>query len=229
MVSDNVSHMISESVSQAIFRRFARHFVHPTGPLGRGAGWIMATRGSNRARNRWAVSLLDIEPSDRVLEIGFGPGIAIKEIARLAIDGHVCGVDHSDVMVRQASRRNAQAVRSGRVDLRLGSVERLPAFDEPFDKILAVNVIPFLANPVASLTELRALLAVGGRISIVHQPRVPGASDETSARGGQLIAAQLAQAGFSAVRVETLKLKPAAVAVLGVNSSDPERHPDTTV
>jgi SAM-dependent methyltransferase len=181
----------------------------------------MATRSSNRARNRWAVSLLDIEPSDRVLEIGSGPGLAIREIARLAAGGYVCGVDHSAVMVRQASRRNAQAVRSGRVDLRIGSAERLPEFDKPFDKILAVNVIPFLADPVASLTDFRALLAAGGRIAIVHQPRVPGATDETSALTGQRIAAQLAQAGLSDVHIETLHLRPAAVGVLGVNASDP--------
>jgi hypothetical protein len=125
-------------------------------------------------------------------------------------------------MVRQASRRNAQALRSGRVDLRLGSVERLPSFDEPFDKILAVNVIPFVADPVAFLTDARALLVVGGRIAIAHQPRCPGATDETSALGGQRIATQLARAGFSAIRVETLKLKSAAVCVLGVNGDGGE-------
>jgi ubiquinone/menaquinone biosynthesis C-methylase UbiE len=179
----------------------------------------MGARASNRERNRWAVSLLDIQPRDRVLEIGFGPGLAVREIARLAVEGHVCGVDHSEVMVRQASRRNAQALGSGRVDLRLGSVERLPAFDEPFDKVLAVNVIEFVADPVECLAALRSLLRVAGRIAIAHQPRCPGATDETSALKGQRLAAQLAQAGFSDVRVETLQLKPAVVCVLGVNPS----------
>jgi SAM-dependent methyltransferase len=165
--------------------------------------------------------LLDIQPSDRVLEIGFGPGVAIGEIARLAVEGYVCGLDHSEVMVRQASRRNAQALRSGRVDLSLGSVESLPTFDEPFDKILAVNAIQFVADPVRCLTDLRGLLFEGGRIAIAHQPRCPGATDETSALRGQRIAAQLAQAGFSDVRAETLKLKLAVVCVLGVNASGP--------
>jgi SAM-dependent methyltransferase len=219
------------SVKQAIFRRVAPQFGRPTGPLGRGAGWVMGRRASNRERNRWAVSLLDIQPSDRVLEIGFGPGLAIRDIARLAAEGYVCGIDHSEVMVRQASRRNAQALSCGRLELRLGSVESLPRFDEPFDKILAVNAIQFVADPVECLADLRALLLVGGRVAIAHQPRCPGATDETSALRGQRIAAQLAQAGFSDVRVETLKLKPAVVCVLGVNASGPggllERRAET--
>jgi SAM-dependent methyltransferase len=208
------------SVRQAIFRRVvAPHFGQPTGPLGRCAGWIMGTRASNRERNRWAVSLLDIQPSDRVLEIGFGPGLAIREIARHAVEGYVCGLDHSAVMLRQASRRNARALRSGRVDLRLGSVESLPTFEERFDKILAVNAFQFVADPVECLANLRGLLRGGGRIAIAHQPRCPGATDETSALRGQRLTAQLAQAGFSDVRVETLKLKPAVVCVLGLNDA----------
>src|SRR5262245_8870791 len=99
----------------------------------------MAHRSSNRKRNAWAVSLLDLQPDDRVLEIGYGPGLAIRELSRIAHAGYVCGVDHSELMLRQASRRNADAIRHGVVDLRLGSVDALPAFDAAFDKILAVN------------------------------------------------------------------------------------------
>jgi SAM-dependent methyltransferase len=121
-------------------------------------------------------------------------------------------------MVRQASRRNAAAVRDGRVDLRLGSAEALPAFDAPFDKILAVNSLMFWDDPVARLKQLRGLLVLGGRIAIVFQPRAPGSTDETAARAGQEIAEHFATAGFSDVRVETLALKPTAVVcVLGVS------------
>jgi hypothetical protein len=88
-----------------------------------------------------------------------------------------------------------------------------------------------VADPVECLADLRALLVVGGRVAIAHQPRCPGATDETSELSGRRIAAQLAQAGFSDVRVETLKLKPAVVCVLAVNTSDPgallERRAET--
>src|SRR5262249_53092452 len=119
-------------VTTSIGRRIRAQAMHPTGFVGYVVGWILAIRPSNRKRNIWAVSLLDVQRRDRVLEIGFGPGIAIAEMSRMAADGYVCGVDHSEVMVRWATRRNAAAVRTGRVDLRLGSVDALPVFPEPF-------------------------------------------------------------------------------------------------
>jgi SAM-dependent methyltransferase len=192
-------------------------FHKPHGWGGRAAGWVMAKRGSNRERNLWAVELLDVRPDDRLLEIGFGPGIAIEEMARRATSGHVVGVDHSEVMVRQARKRNAAAVQAGRVELRLGSAETLPAFDEPFDKILAVNSLMFWDDPVARLEELRGILRPGGRVAIAHQPRGPGSTDETAAQAGRELANQFGAAGFIDVRVETLELRPTnAVCVLGV-------------
>jgi ubiquinone/menaquinone biosynthesis C-methylase UbiE len=50
------------------------------------------------------VRLLDVQPDDRVLELGFGPGLAIRELARLAAEGYVCGLDHSELMLRRAKR-----------------------------------------------------------------------------------------------------------------------------
>ena len=44
-----------------------------------------------------------------------------------------------------------------------------------------------------------------------------GASDEAPAANGREMEAALVRAGFSEVRVETLRLKPAAVCALGVN------------
>ena len=160
-----------------------------------------------------------MQPHDRVLEIGFGPGVAIQEFARRAASGLVVGVDHSEVMVQQARKRNAAAVRAGRVDLRLGSAAALPAFDAPFDKILAVNSLMFWDDPVARLKELHGLLRPGGKIAIVYQPRGPGSTDEVAARTGQEIAAHFTEVGFTDVDVETLALKPtAAVCVLGVRT-----------
>jgi SAM-dependent methyltransferase len=205
-------------LKQKLVTRVRAQFGRPTGLPGRMAGWVMAHRSSNRRRNAWAVSLLDVQRDDRVLEIGFGPGVAIRELARLAGDGYVYGLDHSEVMVRQAARRNAEGVRRGRVDVRLGSLERLPAFDLPFDKILAVNVVQFCDEPVELLRELRRVLRSGGRIAIAFQPRGPGATDELAARTGVELAAALRDAGFSEVRVETLELEPAVVCALGINA-----------
>jgi len=195
-------------------------FGHPTGLGGRAAGLVMAHRSSNRRRNSWAVSLLDVQLDDCVLEIGFGPGLAIRELGRLAAEGYVCGIDHSELMLRRAKRLNAEGVRRGLVDLRLASADDLPAFEEPFDKILTVNAMMFWREPVARLEKLRRLLRPGGLIALAHQPRGPGASDEAAAREGREMEVALAQAGFSEVRLETLALKPAVICALGVNRGD---------
>ena len=202
--------------------RIRAQFGRPTGIPGRIAGTIMAHRASNRRRNAWAVALLDVQRGDRVLEIGFGPGLAIKELSARAPEGYVCGLDHSAVMVQQAARRNAEAVRRGQVDLRLGSVDDLPDFDAPFDKVLAVNVTPFWDRPVELLENLRRALRMGGRIAIAFQPRGPGATDEAATTSGQQLVAALRDAGFSQTRLETLELKPAVVCALGVNGSAPD-------
>src|SRR6266511_3154348 len=183
------------SIKHAAVKKVVGQFHRPHGMAGRAAGWVMAKRGSNRERNVWAVGLLDVQPHDRVLEIGFGPGIAIQEFARRATSGLVVGVDHSDVMVRQARKRNAAAVRAGRVDLRLGSAEALPAFDEPFDKFLAVNSMFFWDDPVARLKQVHDLLRSGGQIAIVDQPRGPDATNEVAARTGEEIAERFTEVG----------------------------------
>jgi ubiquinone/menaquinone biosynthesis C-methylase UbiE len=209
-------------LKQKTMRAVVGQFHRPRGFGGRAAGWVMAKRGSNRKRNKWSVGLLDVQPDDRVLEIGFGPGIAVREMARHATRGLVVGVDHSEVMVRQARKRNAAAVRGGRVDLRLASAEHLPGFDAPFDKILAVNSLMFWDDPVERLEELRRLLRPGGRLAIAFQPRGPGSTDETAAQAGEDIAKQFGAAGFTDVHVETLDLQPTnAVCVLGVRPQTP--------
>jgi len=201
-----------------IVRRVVSQFHRPRGVGGRIAGWVMAHRASNRRRNAWVVSLLDVARTDRVLEIGFGPGIAVRESAARACDGLVCGVDHSEVMLRQARRRNADAIRAGRVDLRLAKADCLPSFAVPFDKVLAVNSMGFWEDPEACLRTVRSLLRPGGRIAIASQPRCPGATAETSREAGQAIATCLVEAGFSDTRIETLPLEPPVVCVLATNA-----------
>jgi len=197
-------------------------FGRPHGSWGSVAGWIMANRPSNRERNAWTVEQLRIQPEDRVLEIGFGPGLAVRAASRLAVHGFVAGVDHSAVMLRQASRLNAAAMEQGRVDLRLGAASSLPAFDTPFDVIFAVNVMMFWDAPVDRLAELRGLLKPGGRVAMTTQPRSRGATGDTTRRFGEKTAKALEEAGFTEIRVEIRPMKPVpTVCVLGANPRPP--------
>src|SRR5262249_59042253 len=113
---------------------------------------------------------LGVQPADQVLEIGFGPGLAVAQLARAGA-GHVYGIDHSGVMLRQASRRNAAAIQAGRVTLMRASVDQIPpALDGPFDAILAINSLGFWPAPAERLAEPPRRLAPAGAISLPPPP-----------------------------------------------------------
>jgi SAM-dependent methyltransferase len=211
-------------VKQAIVAAIVRQFGHPRGAVGSVAGWVMAHRSSNRQRNSWVVTLLDVQPTDRILEIGFGPGLAIAELSRrVGPSGHVYGIDRSDVMLRQATRRNAAAIEAGRVTLAPGTVEQLPStLNGPFDAILAVNSLGFWTTPDERLDDLRRRLKPGGRIAIAFQPRCPGATSSTSLVAAREITDLLQAAGFTGTRTEILDLDPPVACVLATKP-DPAR------
>jgi len=147
-------------------------FRQPTGPLGRLAGWTMAHRPSNRRRNAFTIDLLELAPDDDVLEIGYGPGLAIELAERAIVDGTIVGFDHSKVMHDQASRRNATAIAAGKVQLFVGDVLNPPRPPRAFDKIYSVNVVQFWWEPERTLAELARLLKPGGRIATTYMPRI---------------------------------------------------------
>jgi SAM-dependent methyltransferase len=155
-----------------------------------------------------------VQPASQVLEIGFGPGVAVAELVRAGA-GHVYGIDHSAVMLRQASRRNAAAIRAGRVTLACAPVDQIPpALDGPFDAILAVNSLAFWPAPAERLAELRRRLAPGGRVAIVSQPRCHGATAGTSRSAAGDIENLLRGAGFTQMSTQTLPLSPPVICVL---------------
>jgi SAM-dependent methyltransferase len=191
----------------------------PTGLLGRLVGSTMVRM--NEPAARWTVSLLDLQPESHVLEVGFGPGVAIQYASEKASEGFVAGIDYSETMVQTARKRNAAAIRAGRVDLKHGDVSDLPYPDESFDKAFAIHSILFWPKPVDCLKELRRVLKPNGllAITIVPKGRRPDLPPELgTVYDSDEVAAMLSDAGFRDVRVETsseqVKFRPDCV--LGV-------------
>jgi ubiquinone/menaquinone biosynthesis C-methylase UbiE len=178
----------------------------------------MATRSSNVQRNRWAVDQLAVRPADRVLEIGFGPGIAIEALVARVTEGTVHGIDHSELMVQMAARRNAQAVAEGRLRLTQASVADLDEDLAPLDLVLAVNNLGMWPDPPAQLKQLERLLRPGGRIAIGQQPRGTGADAETARRAGEKVAGLLAEVGLVHIETRQLDLDPPMVLVVGTRA-----------
>src|SRR5215469_1600222 len=189
-------------------------FGHPRGPLGRLGGVIMAR--STRQRNAWTLSLLDIGQDDRILEVGCGPGALIQVLAARATKGVVAGVDLSPVMLQQASRRNAEAIREGRVRLQGGSATALPFEEASFDTALSANSLPFWPDQEAGVREMWRVLKPGGVIAIILQPRWARTESEVKEIGAELLAL-LSSVGFHQTRMEFKPMKPiASVCVLGI-------------
>ena len=156
------------SMQQALVAQFRQ----PTGTLGRLAGWTMAHRPSNRSRNAFTIDALELAPTDDVLEIGYGPGLAIELASREIVSGKIVGLDHSAVMQRQASRRNAAAIAAGKVELIVGDVLEPPQPLPRFDKIYSVNVVQFWSKPECVFAEFERLLKPGGCIATTYMPRI---------------------------------------------------------
>jgi ubiquinone/menaquinone biosynthesis C-methylase UbiE len=118
----------------------------------------------------WVADLLEVTANDRVLEVGFGPGVVLQRLAKLAAAGHVAGIDQSREMVEQARARNATAVQSGFLELRLGSVESLPFDDDSFDKMLAINSMQAWPDAAAGLREIHRVMKPGARVALGFTP-----------------------------------------------------------
>jgi ubiquinone/menaquinone biosynthesis C-methylase UbiE len=149
-------------------RILMRMFGRPEGVLGRLGGIILAR--TNRSFAQELVALLDVGSSEKVLEVGFGPGVGIELLARAATKGSIAGVDPSAEMVEQATARNAAAIRTGMVDLHRGTVASMPFQDDTFDAAIAINSMQVWPDATAGLREIRRVLAVRGRVALGFTP-----------------------------------------------------------
>jgi ubiquinone/menaquinone biosynthesis C-methylase UbiE len=125
-------------------------------------GHVMAIETASL--NSQALELLGLQPSDRLLEVGFGHGRTIRSAAAQVPQGFVAGVDVSEDMVRMAQRRCVELVGKGLVELTVGDSRRLPYVDTSFDKVLSVHTIYFWKEPVKDLGEMFRVLRPGGRL-----------------------------------------------------------------
>jgi ubiquinone/menaquinone biosynthesis C-methylase UbiE len=173
-------------------------FGNPRGLIGHLVGLIMAYE--NRARNQWALSLLNIQPTDRILEIGFGSGWAIQQANRLVTRGLVAGVDRSMTMVQQATIRNRAGVRSGRVILQHGSATEIPFGDGIFNKVYAVNSFHEWEKASRGLQEVKRVLISGDTLLIVEHPHGTVTVEGIKALGDHL-REQLQSVGFKSVQI----------------------------
>lgn len=121
------------------------------------------------------VAAMDVQPGDRVLEIGCGHGVAATLVCRLLDGGRYLAVDRSGKMIDAALRRNAEFVGTGRAAFLVGTLESVDLGGQRFDKIFAMRVRLFEDEPERARALAERWLAPGGRLFVEYDAPVPRA------------------------------------------------------
>jgi ubiquinone/menaquinone biosynthesis C-methylase UbiE len=155
---------------------------------------IYSLLGRNPKSNRMVAEIASLEPTHVVLDVGCGPGAAVRAAAGSV--ARAVGVDRSEPMIAIARRRsegfaNAEFVAAG--------AEELPFPDATFDRVWTIHAFHHWEDRSRGIAECLRVLKPGGRLLIVE-------SDTTSAHGlDQERAAEVAEtlrtAGFSSASV----------------------------
>jgi len=107
---------------------------------------------------RAVLDALALRPEDRLLEIGCGGGLLLRDA--LAFGVSATGIDHSEDMVSLARERAPGA------ELVLASAEQLPFGNASFTAVAMSVVFFLLPDPLGVLRECRRVLRAGGRIAV---------------------------------------------------------------
>jgi SAM-dependent methyltransferase len=123
------------------------------------------------AHARWTVGLMDIQPDDDIVEIGFGNGANIKLLLQQAIRGSVTGAEISETAIEMASRKNAKAISEGKVKLHKAWGDKLPFKTNSYDKACTVATAYVIEDPGAVFKEMYRVLKPHGRAAVTFPVR----------------------------------------------------------
>jgi len=139
-----------------------------------------ASEGACRERG---LSLLAPAPGESALEVGYGTGHGLVELARRVGEaGRVVGLDVSPSMAREARGRLDREGVAARVDLRVGAAPPLPFEDAAFDVAwmsFTLELFPETTVPEV-LAEVRRVLVPGGRLGVVGMATPPAGASESA-------------------------------------------------
>lgn len=133
-------------------------FGNPHGFVGKVCCMIMNV--INNAMYKKTVSLLDLSQNDKVLDIGYGNGYLLECIYKKS-ESCLYGIDISEDMKIQASKRNIKAKCDNKLFLDVGDCCNLKYGDDFFDAVTSINTVYFWSDTVKGLSEIRRTLKTG--------------------------------------------------------------------
>ncbi len=155
------------SLSTEQIQAIAANLAHPQGEMGN----LVAERMNEN--NAGITSLmydhLNVRPTSRVLEIGFGNGKLLTHL--LGMVARVDGIDISNDMIEAGKALQADAINDGRLTLSFGSTASIPFADDTFDAICTANTLYFWKDVPVDLQEIKRVLKPGGRLAIAIRSR----------------------------------------------------------
>jgi ubiquinone/menaquinone biosynthesis C-methylase UbiE len=150
---------------------------------------IYALFGRNPKSNRVVPSIADLDGSHAVLDIGCGPGVAVRAAAGSVV--RAVGVDRSEAMIGIARRRSRQL---SNVEFTVAGAEALPFPDSTFDRVWTIHAFHHWEHPDRGIAECLRVVKPGGRLLIVES-ETKGAHGLEAAQADEL-ANRLRSAGF---------------------------------
>jgi SAM-dependent methyltransferase len=126
-----------------------------------------------RNRGFYKVIIGKLSPlhGDHILEIGYGPGLGIYQIASSFPGCRISGIDFSELMYQKAFKRNKKFIDQGTVHLQFGDVLTLDTGNDKFDKIFCVNVIYFWNDLNLAFDRIFNMLGQKGQFLIYMDHR----------------------------------------------------------
>ncbi|MBC8254295.1 MAG: methyltransferase domain-containing protein [Ardenticatenia bacterium] len=110
-----------------------------------------------------------IRPSERVLELGPGPGVFTVEAARrVGPTGRLIVVDIQPKMIAQVEKRVREAGLTN-VETHIADAHHLPLEDESVDRAFLVGVLPEILDQARALAELRRVIKPSGLLSVTEE------------------------------------------------------------
>lgn len=163
-------------------------------PWNRFKSELYALIGRNPRSNRLVPLIADLHPTHEVLDIGCGPGAAVRAAAGSV--ARAVGVDRSAAMVAIAQRRSSD---DENVEFAVGAAEQLPFQDAQFDRVWCIHSFHHWDDQDAGIAESLRVLRPAGRFLIIEsESRGKHGLDRSRA---DEVAAKLKAAGFAEATV----------------------------
>jgi cyclopropane fatty-acyl-phospholipid synthase-like methyltransferase len=162
------------------------------------------------ARIRWAVEFMDVQPADHVLEVGCGPGAAAELVCARLETGKMFAIDRSESGVDRTKRRNAEALKAGKLTVRQIDLATLRVPVKRLTKAFAFNVDLFWVRSCADeVALLHERIVPGGAVFLFYEVKIPEKVPEIVKNAS----AALSEGGFRVTAVDN-KVPP-VVGIIG--------------